>query len=143
MKRLVYVFIGVAVAIVVFSTLATSVGKNNQTDTTKDKATSTPTPVAEQKTDGTKEIQISAGEYYFLPSSIKINKGDTVTVTLRNVGKMPHNIVFESPEIATKTILSGQSDTIEFTATESGQSRFYSSVANDREQGMEGDLGVK
>jgi uncharacterized cupredoxin-like copper-binding protein len=45
--------------------------------------------------------------------------------------------------VASKTINSGESDTIEFTAGATGTFSFYCGVENHRDQGMEGTLEVE
>jgi plastocyanin len=143
MKRLVYVSIGLLIAIVIVSTVAISGSKKKKGNIDKTKPTPTTTQEITRTQGETVDVQVLAGEYYFSPSILKINKGDTLKITLKNVGKMPHNLVFEEQNIATKTIQRGESDTIEFTATQSGQSKFYCSIGNYRALGMEGDLEVR
>lgn len=144
MKKVVYVSIGVLVAILIFSGLALS-NKKKSADTNRVNISPTPSVAqnAGQKQSETKEIQVTASEYFFLPSTIIVDKGDRLTVTLRNAGKMPHNLVFEGLGVATKTVQKGQSDTIEFTASEAGTFSFYCSIGNHRDLGMEGSLEVK
>jgi len=144
MKKVVYVSIGILVAIIIFSGIALS-DKKRSGDINR--VNISPTPSVAQKAgqvqSETKEIQVTASEYFFLPSTIKVDKGDTLTLTLRNAGKMSHNLVFEALGIATKTVQKGQSDTIEFTASEAGTFSFYCSIGNHRDLGMEGSLEVK
>lgn len=141
---MVYVSIGILVAIIIFSGVALF-GKKRSGDINR--VNISPTPSVAQKAgqvqSETKEIQVTASEYFFLPSTIKVDKGDTLTLTLRNAGKMSHNLVFEALGIETKTVQKGQSDTIEFTASEAGTFSFYCSIGNHRDLGMEGSLEVK
>lgn len=143
MKRVVYISIGLLIAIVIISAAAINGTKKKEGDIDKTKPISAVTQEITRTQGETVEVHVLAGEYYFSPSRLIINKGDTLKITLRNVGKMPHNLVFEELNMATKTVQKGQSDTIEFTATESGQSKFYCSIANHRALGMEGDLEVR
>ena len=143
MKRLVYVSIGLLIAIVGFSAIAITSTKKKGGNIDKTKPTPTATQEITRSQGEAVEVQVLAGEYYFSPPSLKINKGDTLKITLKNVGKIPHNLVFEEQNIATRTIQRGESDTIEFTATASGQSKFYCGIANHRALGMEGDLEVR
>lgn len=90
-----------------------------------------------------REISVEGEEFGFSPSGITVSEGETVRVTFTNVGTFPHNFVIDELGVATETIQPGETDTVEFTANESGTFAFYCSVGNHREQGMEGDLEVE
>ena len=137
MKKALFIFIGAALAIIFFMGMLPPKKPSQKT-------TSKPTPsVSSQKEVVPKEIQIIGTEYAFSPNTIKINEGDRIILIFRNMGMMPHNLIIEDLQVATKTIQNGQSDQIEFTASQAGSFIYYSGVGIDRTRGMEGNLEVK
>ena len=89
-----------------------------------------------------KEFTLSAKNFSFTPSTIRVQKGDRVKITLQNTGGM-HDFVIDEFGVATKKIQDGQSDTIEFTADKSGVFEFYCSVGTHRAMGMKGSFIVE
>jgi len=137
MKKALFIFIGASLAIIFFMGMLPS-KKSSQKTASKPTAS-----VSSQKEAVPKEIQITGTEYAFSPNTITINRGDKVILTLRNMGTMPHNLAIEDMQVVTKTIQNGQSDQIEFIASQSGSFVYYSGVGIDRTRGMEGNLEVK
>lgn len=90
-----------------------------------------------------REITVLGGDYDFRPSSISIKAGEKVKLTFKNDGKVVHNLVFSELGISTKTIASGISDVIEFTAPIQGSYTFFCSIPGHRAAGMEGSLKVE
>lgn len=91
----------------------------------------------------TREIMVSGDEYNFLPASLDIKQGETVKLTFKNVGKLPHNLVITELGVTSKTIAAGKEDSVTFTADKSGTFTTFCSVGNHRQLGMEGTLMVK
>jgi plastocyanin len=93
---------------------------------------------------GVKNITVEGKNFSFTPSQIKVKKGDTVKVTFKNISGF-HNwtLAFNGKQITTKTIKSGESDTVEFVADKAGTYDYYCSVGNHRQMGMEGKLVVE
>ncbi|HIJ98402.1 TPA: cupredoxin domain-containing protein [archaeon] len=89
-----------------------------------------------------KEFTVEGSEFKFTPNSISVSKGDKVSITFKNTGKFPHNLIIDELNVATKTISPGQTDTVEFTASKSGTFATYCSVGNHRAQGMEGWIEI-
>lgn len=126
----------------------------NQTDTTAtDTATLTPTDTMDTTTPSTtpsgtpevglvKTFTVEGKNYSFSPSTITVNKGDTVKIVFSNTGGM-HNWKVDEFNAESKTINDGQSDTIQFVADKSGSFEFYCGVSNHRAMGMKGTLIVK
>jgi nitrosocyanin len=126
-------------------------------NTTKMPATSSPSPVSQEQPMGNqneatapaqgeqaaKEVTVSGNEYSFMPSSLNLKKGETVKLTLKNTGALPHDLVIDELGVATKTIKSGDSDTVTFTADKAGNFKFYCSIGNHRAKGMEGTAAVE
>lgn len=87
-----------------------------------------------------REVSVEGDEYAFSPPSLILAAGETVRLTFTNNGSFPHNLTIDELGVATKTILGGQSDTVEFTVEETGVYTYYCSVGNHRALGMEGEL---
>lgn len=102
-----------------------------------------PIPQEEVEAPQAREITVSGTEYRFSPGSITVSAGERVKVTFKNTGSILHNFVVKDLGISTKTIGSGQTDTIEFTAPQSGTYTFICSVPGHQVAGMEGSLEVE
>lgn len=89
------------------------------------------------------EVAVDGDEYSFDPASITVTEGETVRVAFTNAGSFPHNFIIDELGVATETISPGGTDTVEFTADQSGTFTFYCSVGNHRQLGMEGELDVE
>jgi plastocyanin len=90
----------------------------------------------------TQEFTVNGSNFSFSPNKIEVFKGDKISITFNNtVGT--HDLVVEGYNVRTKVLQAGQSETIEFIATETGTFEFYCSVGNHRAQGMKGTLVVK
>jgi nitrite reductase (NO-forming) len=100
-------------------------------------AVSTPTPSVI-----TVSFIIESGQSYFKPGEIKVKQGDRVRITLNNI-EGSHNLGIDEFNAKTKTIQTGESDTVEFLADKKGTFEFYCSVANHRQMGMVGNLIVE
>lgn len=87
-------------------------------------------------------ISVEGGNFFFKPNVIQVKKGETVKITFTNKDGF-HDFVLEDFNVQTKQIKSGESETIEFTPTESGEFEFYCSVGNHKAQGMVGKLIVR
>lgn len=92
---------------------------------------------------GQKEIVVSGGEYSFSPSSISVANGETVKITFKNTGNLPHNLMIAELGVATKTISAGQEDSVVVTADKTGTYTFYCGIGNHRQQGMEGKFKIE
>lgn len=90
-----------------------------------------------------KKLTVSGTEYSFEPSSITVSVGERVKIIFRNEGRAPHNLIVEGLEVGTKTVGSGQTDILEFTAPTSGTYTTFCSVSGHRAAGMEGTLEVE
>lgn len=91
----------------------------------------------------TKEITVTGRDFSFDPSTITVNKGDTVRITFINEGTFPHNFAISVLGVGTKTIQPGQRDVITFTADQVGQYKFMCTVPGHADQGMVGTVVVK
>lgn len=90
-----------------------------------------------------KTISVSAKEFAYTPSTITVNKGDTVTINFTNNGTTAHNLTITELGVATKSIGPGESDSVTFTPSASGSYKFFCSIDSHRSLGLEGTLEVK
>lgn len=93
-------------------------------------------------TTGTKEFTVTGSGFKFSPSTLTVNKGDKVKITFVNSGGT-HNFILDQFGVKTKTLGTGQQETVEFTADKAGSFEYYCSVANHKAMGMKGMLVVK
>lgn len=91
-----------------------------------------------------KEFTIEAGSYYFEPSILRVNVGDTVRITINSVGAgMMHNFALDEYDIELLPIPGGESTSFEFVATTAGTFEYYCSVMDHRQMGQVGTLIVE
>jgi plastocyanin len=114
---------------------AASVPVVNQNAVTETSVSGTPNPNA-------KEFNVTATEFAFSPSTISVKKGDVVRINLLNNGTFSHNLTFANLNLGTKTIASGESDSLEFTADKTGSFGFTCTVDSHKDKGMAGTLTV-
>lgn len=88
-----------------------------------------------------KEFTVDGTNYAFSPSTITVNKGDTVKITFKDDDGR-HNLVINGYNVATNIIDGGSEDSITFVADKTGNFEYYCSVGNHRDQGMTGTLVV-
>lgn len=142
MNKNIWLFVGILVAVVAAGFFLMRKPKAPTTGMPVPNATG----VEEKKvvTEGeVREIAVSGKEYLYTPSSISVKKGEKVRIVFTNDGNLPHNLVIDDLGVTTATIVPGKSDTIEFTAENTGTFTFYCSIGTHRAQGMEGTVEVK
>lgn len=103
------------------------------------KAVKTPAKISGPVT----EFNVSAKEFAYTPSTITVNKGETVKINFTNDGTTAHNFTISEFNVATKTIGPGESDSVTFTPTASGSYFFFCSVDSHRSLGLQGTLIIK
>ncbi len=89
-----------------------------------------------------KEFVVSGDNFTFSPSSIRVNKGDTVRIVFQSQVGM-HDLVIDEFDVRTAFLQAGKSETIEFTVDKSGTFEYYCSVGTHRQMGMVGTLIVE
>lgn len=89
----------------------------------------------------TKEFTIGESNFKLNPSTIRVNKGDTVKITVVNEGGT-HNLFVEDYNERTD-IVSGGSRVLEFVADKTGTFDMWCEVGGHRGLGMEGQLIVQ
>jgi plastocyanin len=86
---------------------------------------------------GSREVSISAGEFYFNPNRIELSRDETVTVVLTNEGRLPHD--FTLPAIGVSVpVLAGSTTRAGIRPLSPGTWEFYCSIPGHREAGMTG-----
>jgi plastocyanin len=113
-------------------------GVNTSTNTEVTPPVSSPTETA-----GTvKSFTVTGKPFSFTPTSMVVNKGDTVKITFVNEAGT-HDFVLDEFNVKTKVLQGGQSETVEFVANKTGSFEYYCSVGTHRQMGMKGTLTVK
>lgn len=104
----------------------------------------TPTGVSgeEAMMEEVKEIVVEGSAFKFVPDAITLKKGEKTRIIFKNTGGM-HDFVVDELGVRTKITNTGEEDSVEFTAEESGIFEFYCSIGNHRELGMRGTLIVE
>lgn len=90
-----------------------------------------------------REITVVSTDFAFNPSTMTVKADEKVKIIFQNKGSASHNLIINGLGVGTKTIGSGKTDTIEFTAPASGTYAFFCSVPGHRPAGMEGVLKVE
>lgn len=90
----------------------------------------------------TVSFTVDASNFKFAPSTMTVNKGDTVKITLKD-GQGSHNLEVAGFGVKTKLLNTGGTDTIQFIADKAGTFEYYCTVGNHRAMGMKGTLTVK
>lgn len=106
--------------------------------------TQEPAPQIETATPSSEvqEIKVSGSEFVFSPKTLTVKAGEKVRIAFKNNGKLSHNITIDELNVASKTISSGETDTVEFVAQKTGSYVMYCSVGNHRQRGLEGSVEV-
>lgn len=94
-------------------------------------------------TGAVKTVNVSGTEFAFSPSTITVNKGDTVKIVFANKGIYPHNWTVDGLNVKTSTVSPGQTTDVTFIANKTGTFQYYCSVPGHKDQGMVGQLTVK
>jgi nitrosocyanin len=89
-----------------------------------------------------KHFTVTGSSFKFAPSTLTVNKGDKVQITFQNSSGI-HDFVIDEFNVESTRISEGQTDTVEFTADKAGSFKYYCSVGNHRQMGMEGTLVVQ
>jgi plastocyanin len=155
-KTIVPILIVLLLIAVVFTVLRGGSGMVKDTDTRKSQVggktssdinnieTGSPSNVTPEITAGIskkKSFTIEGSNYKFIPSEIKVKKGDTVEIVFKNTGGM-HDWVIDEFNVRTNKINSGETETITFLADKAGKYEYYCSVGQHRAMGMKGSLIV-
>jgi uncharacterized cupredoxin-like copper-binding protein len=78
----------------------------------------------------------------FEPNTISAKLGQTISVTINNVGSADHSFVIDQLKVDSGHIAAGQEAVLKFTPDGAGTYTFYSSLPGERTGGMVGTLTV-
>jgi uncharacterized cupredoxin-like copper-binding protein len=99
------------------------------------------TPPANSEIEGAPEVAVTATEYGFSPSELKVDFGEPVNLTLKNEGEIPHDLVI--PELGVGIAVGpGQQATTGIVADQPGSYDFRCTYPGHAEAGMTGLLVV-
>lgn len=87
-------------------------------------------------------IELEAGAFYYKPETITVKKGETVKIVMTSKDMM-HDFVIDELGVKLPVTQSGETNTVEFTATQAGTFEYYCSVGQHRAQGQVGTLIVE
>jgi len=118
----------------------------NSPTSAQEEGTVTETPTGNNTPDtssesNVKEFTVTGSNFSFAPSTLTVNKGDTVKITFVNSTGF-HDLVIDEFGVSTSRINGGQSASITFVADKSGVFEYYCSVGTHRQMGMKGTLTV-
>lgn len=85
-------------------------------------------------------FNVSGGSFFFTPNEIRVKQGDKVKIIFTNVGGT-HNFILPDFNVESKTIQTGEADTLEFVADKKGVFEFYCGVGKGYHRQM-GQIGV-
>lgn len=112
----------------------------------------TPVPLTAQQqqelTTGTssattnKTFTFTAGNFWFQPNTITVNKGDTVTINFK-VNNGFHDFVIDAFNVKAGPIMAGKTASVTFTANKAGTYEFYCDIDHHRQKGQKGTLIVQ
>lgn len=108
----------------------------------KEAPTNDPSRVVRSEADKMVTVDMSGGSFYFNPNEIKAKKGDTVVINFSNDGGM-HNFTIDEFNAHTKTVKTGETDSISFVVDKTGSFEYYCSVGQHRSMGQKGLLVVE
>lgn len=125
--------------------------RNKNTDTSLNNANSVETGTnvnqvmpADASVTAAREITIEANEFKFIPNEIRVKKGQTIKITLKNTGQMQHDWMVEKMGGASiDRTAANTSNSIIITPSQVGTFTTFCSVGNHRAQGMVGKLIVE
>lgn len=99
-------------------------------------------PESQQQSPRIREFTIRESNFKLNPSTITVNEGDTVKITVINDGGS-HNLFIEEYNERTDVVSSGNTRVLEFVADKTGTFNMWCEVSGHRSLGMEGTLVVE
>jgi plastocyanin len=88
-----------------------------------------------------KEFVVNLDNFSFSPNTMRVNVGDTVRITVKNINGY-HDLKIDEFNVATRILNAGQEEVITFVANRTGTFEYYCSVGSHRQMGMVGTLIV-
>jgi uncharacterized cupredoxin-like copper-binding protein len=87
-------------------------------------------------------LSVQARDLSFTPRELEAPAGGSITITLRNDGRIVHNLTIDALGVAI-VASPGHAKTTQLDGLAPGQYPFYCSVSGHREAGMSGTLTVR
>jgi uncharacterized cupredoxin-like copper-binding protein len=87
-------------------------------------------------------IQMEAGDLFFKPDAVTIPANTDVTITIKNVGALPHDFYIDALNIKSPLIDPGKTIEVKINA-KPGTYEFYCNQPGHKAAGMHGTLTVK
>jgi len=115
--------------------------ETNDVPTTTDTTGSNTNQDTSATTQETKEFTIRESNFKLSPSTIQVNKGDNVKITVIVDGGT-HNLFVEGYNERVEIVSSGNTQVIEFIADKEGIFNMWCEVGNHRQLGLEGQITV-
>jgi plastocyanin len=94
---------------------------------------------------GGREVTIEMGvdgEMAFNPPEFTATKGEKITVKLINKDTQAHSFAIKDLNVKSGNVAAGQTKTVNFTASKTGEIEFFCDVAGHKDGGMVGTLKV-
>jgi len=85
---------------------------------------------------------VVGGNFFYVPTQIKVKKGDTVKIIFQDSGGV-HNFNIDEYNVKIKTLHTGDSDTAQFVADKTGTFQYYCAIGEHRKLGQQGNLIVE
>jgi len=99
-------------------------------------------PSTNSQIEAAREVVVTATEYAFTPSELTVDLGESVNLTLKNEGEIPHDLVI--PDLGVRVAARpGQQATTGIVAEEAGTFDFLCTYPGHAESGMTGILLVR
>ncbi len=108
----------------------------------KDVTETSPASINTSISTSIKEFSIDEVPFSMSPSTITVNRGDTVRITVKNK-QGTHDLKIDEFDASTRVLNVGEEQIITFVADKVGVFEYYCSVGNHRAQGMVGTLRVR
>lgn len=89
-----------------------------------------------------KTFTFAAGNFWFTPNKLTVNKGDTVTFNFTPKDGF-HDIVIDEFKVKAGPVIAGKTASVTFTADKAGTFEFYCDIDHHRQKGQKGTLIVQ
>ncbi|MFA6552452.1 MAG: cupredoxin domain-containing protein [Candidatus Paceibacterota bacterium] len=123
------------------SIIGNSTGTTNQN--LGDMSSSTASGTGANQTNSTeRDFTVNGKNFSFDPSTITVNKGDTVKITFKDNDGF-HDLKVDGYNVATSRINTGGEATVTFIADKAGSFEYYCTVGSHKDLGMKGTLIVQ
>lgn len=87
-------------------------------------------------------LAITATEFSFKPGKVTIPAGERVTIAVKNVGAVEHDLVFDEADFTLK-VPAGKTASGELEVDDPGTYTWYCSISGHRDAGMEATIIVE